>query len=293
MKLTMIIATRERPGLLLRTVTDTLPNVSRQDTRILIAVDEDDHASLDCLKRLPKDDRLTVSVRPREDCRGEKYDRALTEAPADVYLPAVDCAPIITPAFDQKIINVARSFDDGICCVHTPMINGDGVYGFPPGLQAVTAEWVKRIGYIYNHEYPYWFIDHEVDDIARLICRYVPVDVKVNTAELRPAKTHRLRELEFWTSYYDWMTLERRLKARQIINSDDFEGTPGHKAALINNYGPVETRSFEINRYVRNNAAQIEAQRGDQGPPDEGYLRAKARAEQKLARFFEKAKQAA
>lgn len=230
-----------------------------------------------------------MSVRPREDSRGEKYDRALTEAPADVYLPAVDCAPVITPAFDQAIINAARVFDDGICCVHTPMINGS----FPPGLQAFTAGWVEKIGYIYNHEYPFWFIDHETDDLARLICRYVPVDINVNVSELRPDKTMRLRDLAFWTTYYDMMTLERRLKARQIINSPDFEGSHGLKLALCNNYHAVEARSYAINKWVRENAAAIEAQRGEQGSPDEGYLRAKAKAEHKLGLFLEQAKLAA
>ena len=282
MKLSMVIATRNRPDLLLRTVTDTLPNVSRKDTRILLAVDDDDRATLDILKRLPKDERLTVSVKPREDSRGEKYDRVLKEASADVYLPAVDCAPIITPAFDQKIINAARMFDDGIVCIHTPMINGH----FPPGLQAFTAGWVEQMGYIYNHEYPFWFIDHEADDMARLLCRYVPVDVHVNTAEMRPGTTIRLRDLEFWAGYYNKMTLERRMKARQIINSKEFDASPGHKIALCNNYECVEQRSYGINNSVIANAAAIEAQRGDKSPPDEGYLRAKARAEQKLDKLF-------
>jgi glycosyltransferase involved in cell wall biosynthesis len=289
MKLTMVIATRNRPELLLRTVMDTLPNVSRKDTRILLAVDDDDQETIDCLKRLPKDDRLMVSVKPREDSRGEKYDRALTEATADVYLPAVDCAPIVTPAFDQKIINAARMFEDGIVCVHTPMVNGH----FPPGLQAFTAEWVRQFGYIYNHEYPFWFIDHEADDIARLLCRYVPVDVRVNTAEMRPATTIRLRDLAFWADYYNKMTLERRLKVRQIINSKDFDGPPELKIALCNNYECVEQRSYMINNSVIANAAAIEAQRGDKSPPDAGYLRAKAKAEQKLARLLRLYSQAA
>ncbi len=223
-----------------------------------------------------------ASIRPREDSRGEKYDRALTAAPADVYLPAVDCAPILTPAFDQIIINAARLFDDGIACIHTPMVTGH----FPPALQAFTAEWVKQVGYIYNHEYPFWFIDHEADDMARLLCRYVPVDVAVNTAEMRPGTTWRMRDLAFWCDYYNRMTLERRMMARRIINSPEFEGTPGHKIALCNNYEGVEQRSYGINNSVIANAAAIEAQRGDKSPPDAGYLRAKARAEQKLERLY-------
>ena len=57
------------------------------------------------------------------------------------------------------------------------------------GYQAPTAGLVAKLGYIYNPEYPFWFVDHELDDICRMIGRYVCVDVDVSTAPLRPSKT--------------------------------------------------------------------------------------------------------
>lgn len=285
MKLTINIAARGRPDLLLRTVNDTLPNISREDTTLMVSLDDDDPTLQESLEPLMKNRRVQVSLKPREDSRGEKYDRALTEAPADVYLPAVDCAPIITPAFDQKIINAARLFEDGIACIHTPMVNGH----FPPGLVGVTAGWVKQFGYIWTHEYPYWFGDHELDDMARLLCRYLPVDIEVNVAEMRPARTTRMHDVAFWAQYYNLMTFERRLKARQVIQSADFDAPHALKLALCDNFECVEQRSFAINNSVIQNAAAIEAQRGETSPPDAGYLRAKARAEQKLAQFYKQA----
>ena len=203
MNLTMIIATRGRPELLAQTIEHTLPNISRDDTRVLICADDDDHPTIESFRKLSPDQRMTISVKPREDSRGEKYDRALIEAPADIYLPAVDCAPILTPGFDQIIINAARLFPDEIGCVYTPMVNASF-----PGLQAVTTKMVEKLGHIYSHEYPYWFIDHELDDIARMIGRYVCVDVNVSTAPMRPARTIRMWDLAWWTSYFDAMTFE-------------------------------------------------------------------------------------
>ena len=287
MNLTMIVPTRGRPNLLLETLAHTILNVSREDTKILICVDDDDKPTIDALGRLPQDDRVRVSIKPREDSRGEKYDRALTEAKADVYLLAVDCAPVLTPAFDQHIINAARLFPDGIGCVYTPMANASF-----PGYQAPTARLVEKLGYIYNPEYPYWFVDHELDDICRMIGRHVCVDIDVSTAPLRPAKTIRMHDLAFWTSYFDVMTLERRLKARDIINSTDFESPDWLKQVLCNSYQPIEARSYWINNNVRTNAAAIEAQRGETAPPDEGYLRAKAKADKKLIEVFAALKQA-
>ncbi len=286
MSLTINIATRGRPALLLQTVTRTLPNITRDDTKLMISVDRDDPSTLRIIETLPESKHIKVSVKPREDSRGEKYDRALTECPADVYLPAVDCAPILTRGFDQIILDKAALFPDGVGVIRTPFINGV----FPPALQAVTAKFVEKVGYIYNPEYPFWFIDHEVHDLARLIGRYLEVPVEVETAPMRPAKTIRLRDVAFWAGYYDFMALERRNKARQII--DEFKCPEHVKAHLKENYHGIENEARNINESVRRNAANIEAQRGDSGPPDEGYLRARAKAEKKLAALLDQLKAA-
>lgn len=281
MRLTVNIATRGRPERLLKTTEIFLKNMVLDNTALMLSVDDDDKETLDALPKFPIDLRLKVSIKPREDSRGEKYDRALTEHPADVYLPAVDSVPILTPGFDRLILDSARLFPDGIGVVNTPMANSSF-----PGLQAPTAKLVEKLGFIYSHEYPFWFIDHELDDIARMIGRFVFAPVQCLQHEWRPGTTIRLRDLEFWTAYYDLMNIERRAKARAIINSDDFKSPEWLKEILRNSYQVVEARSLQINQGVRQNAKQIEAARGDKGPPDEGYLRAKAKAEQKLSQLL-------
>lgn len=281
MKLTVNIATRGRPELLKKTTEAYLKGMVLDNTALMISADEDDHETIDSLSKLPHDIRLKFSVRPREDSRGEKYDRALKEHPADVYLPAVDSVPILTEGWDKIILDYAKLFEDGIGVVNTPMANASF-----PGLQAPTAKLVEKLGWIYNHEYPFWFIDHELDDIARMIGRFVFAPVKCLQHEWRPGNTTRLRDLEFWTTYYDMMNIERRATARRIINGDDFKSPEWLKEVLRNSYQVVEARSLNINAGVRRSAKEIEAGRGDKGPPDEGYLRAKAKAEKKLAQLL-------
>ncbi len=75
-------------------------------------------------------------------------------------------------------------------------------------------------------------------------------------------------------------------KAREIINSPEFQPGPWLKKVLVNQYQVTEARSKHINWGVRQNAASIEAQRGDSNPEDEGYMRAKTRAEEKLSTFL-------
>jgi len=285
--LTIAIATRGRPGSLRKTVESMVSNATIPNTTIMVCVDEDDAETL-AMRHFIDDKRVLWSSKPREDARGEKYDRALTEAPADVYLLAVDCVTFHTKGFDEEILKKAALFEDGIGCVYTPMANASF-----PGFQAPTAKLVEKIGYTYNHEYPFWFIDHELDDICRMIGRFVFANVKTEHQSMRPGTTIRLRDLAFWTTYFDCMELERRAIARRIILSDDFVATPKQKAILCNQYQLVESRSRNINAGVRHAAAQIEAERGDKGPPDEGYLRAKAAAEAKLETFFKALKAAA
>lgn len=254
----------------------------------MVSVDDDDKETIDSLPKLPP--QVMVSVAPREDSRGAKYDRALSVAPADVYLPAVDCAPLLTDGFDQIILDKAALFPDGIGVVHTPFL-GRGT--FPPGLQAITAGLVRKLGYIYNHEYPFWFIDHEIHDIGRLIGRYFQANVDFRPELWRPANTIRLRDVAFWATYYDMMALERRAKARAIIKGQDFLTPDWQKFDLLENFQVIENEAFNINQNVRNSAAHLEAQRGDKGPPDEGYLRAKAKAEAKLNELHSKLRKAA
>lgn len=297
MKLTVSFPTRGRPDRLVKTVKETLPFVANSQTKLHIAVDDDDKPTLEVLDSLAAlDDRIVIDVRPREDSRGEKADRALTTAPADVYLAAHDCAPILTPAFDQVIINAARLFPDGIGCVYSPMANANF-----PAYQAPTAKLVEKLGGIYSREYPYWFIDHDLDDICRMIGRYVFVDIKVHHSD-RPGKTHRLRDLRFWTCYFDAMTLERRNRAKAIVDSPDFE-SPDWLKEVIKTWHPiVEARSLWLHSHIRdgvmvidgqsrNSCDMIEQSRGEDGPPDAGYLRMKRAAEIKLASVYAELKQ--
>lgn len=279
MSLSLIIQTRDRTDLLRYTLEKTLPNIKRDDTKVLICVDDDDVLTKLKMedKFFPKDPRIIWSVKKREDSRGEKYDRALTLAPASLYLPSVDCAPFTTPGFDQIFLDAAALYPDGIGCVYTPMANASF-----PGILAITHKLVAKLGHIYSHDFPFWFIDHELDDIARMIGRYTTVDVKFETGLTRPTKTIRMWDLAFWTGYFNDMTMDRRAAAQNIILGDDFETPRWLKFVLLGAYHPIEARSYWINNNVRSQAAEIEAQRGETGPRDEGYLRAKARAEKRL-----------
>lgn len=281
MKLTMALASRGRPDLLLKTVKRTAENMVLPDTTLLVCLDEDDKCVAAGIngpfaeELRAVDPRVKVSVKPREDSRGEKYDRALTEAPADIYMPTCDYSALITPGFDKIICEAADTFPDGIGVVNTQMAN----LSFPH-YQAVTAKWVEVVGYIYSHVYPFWFIDHEIDDLQRMTGRGVFADVECAPEPVNNGlhKTIGLRDLEFWANLYDVARVERERIASVII--DRLVDQTWHKTVLKKNWPQVHERSWNINEGVRKNADHIEQTRGGvESQADERYQRIKARAE--------------
>lgn len=276
MGLTINFGSRSRPNDLVLTLHESLKYLSRNDTKVLVSLDDDDQPSIDAVSRFPDDKRLIVSIKPREDNRGAKCDRSLTEAPNDVYTVGHDAAPIITPGWDQIIVDAAKLFPDGIGVVCSGMANASF-----PALQAVTQKWVDVVGYTYNPAYPFWFIDHELDDLCRMTGRFVFVPhLEVQTGPRRPAKTIRLRDLTFWCDYYDLAKLRRRAVAERII--DALDQPKWQKKIMRTWFPPVEARSDWIHHTIRENAFAIEQERGERGEPDAGYLLAFERARQEV-----------
>lgn len=275
MKLTINIATRGRPEIVADTVRRMAPHMALPNTTLLVSIDDDDTPSVNDASRLLVDDRVMVAVAPREDSRGAKYDRALKLAPADVYLLAVDFAPVVTTGFDAMILEAAAQLPDGIGCVGSVHPNG-----CLQAYQAPTAKMAERLGYLYSHEFPFWFIDHELDDYARMIGRYPLVPIELD-ASRRAAKTIGLRDVAFWATYYDAGTFRRRQKAEDILQ---VMTEPEWRKSFARNQWPrIEAMSRAVNDSVRANAASLEASRGGlESAPDERYRRIKLKAEATL-----------
>lgn len=263
MSLAIGLATRGRPELLRRTLEMTLPNVGDESTRLAVLADDDDET----MRGFEFDDpRVMLNVAPREDALGEKFNRVLRIAPADVYMVMVDYAPHVTPGFDKRICASAGLFPDGIGVVYSHLAN----LSFPL-LNAVTARWAEITGGIYPGYFPYWFTDHWLDDLARMTDRIACADVHVDVIK-RPG-TQGMREPGFWAVFYDSLMFERRKIAERII--DSLEEPVWRKAVMRSRMHLVDERSRILNNIVRGIP-------GTDTTTDERYLRAKARAMVKL-----------
>lgn len=245
MKLSICLAARKRPELLRHTIEMTLGNIAEPNTNFVIAVDEDDPDTITAAMEFEGTRHIAVSIRPREDSFGAKYNRVLEIAPADVYLPMADYAPHITPGFDTKILEAASYFPDGIGVVYNHMAN----LSFPD-VNGVTHGLVQKLGYLYPPYFPYWFVDHWIDDIAKLIGRISFADVVLDKSK-RPG-THDRREVGWWATFYDAGMIHRRHLARSIIESEDFQEPEWRKRLLLSDYHMlIEGRSKMTNDSAR------------------------------------------
>lgn len=269
MNLVISLATRGRPPQLMETIHRSVSNWVVPSTRMVVQVDADDEPTLALLamNSLPKG--VSVNALPREDTIADKWNRALS-VPADLYLVAADDDPYVTPGYDAKLLEAAARFPDGIGMV----------YGHPANasfscLVAPTAKLAEKMGYLQPPYFPYWFVDHWTDDVARMIGRISFADVR--TDQSRAGKTQELREPAWWSTFFDAAYLMRRQQAHAIIDAKDFKSPRWQKALLRAHHPMIEYRSRWINENVRREARQLEGWSG-LTVADARYQRVKARA---------------
>lgn len=269
MKLVISMATRGRPEQVVDTIKRSVVNWTHPETTMQVQLDHDDPAPFDYLKTAKIHERVLLNVQQREDTIAAKWNRALA-VPADVYLVVGDDDPYITSGYDTKILEAAKRFPDGIGMVYGHLAN----LSFS-GSVAPTAGLCKKMGYIQPELFPYWFVDHWTDDIARIIGRISVADIR--TDQSRAGKTQEMREVYWWATFFDACYLMRRRQAHGIIDSTDFAGEGWHKELLRTHHPLIEQRSRGINQTVRADSKRLEGW-STMDLKDERYLRVKRKA---------------
>lgn len=274
-KLLISLATRGRPERLVDTVTKSVANWREPDTRMQVQLDADDptlEETLGKLTDLPcvQDNIVHLNVQPREDTLADKWNRAVL-TPADVYLVAADDDPYVTEGYDSLILRAADRFPDGIGIVYGHLAN----LSFT-GAVAPTRRFIELSGgVIFPPLFPYWFVDHWTDDVAKIIGRISFANIR--TDQSQAGVTQEMREPAWWATFFDCAYLLRRKQAHDIIDHSDFVCSEWQKALLKANHPLVDVRSRMINHSVRSQAKQLTQWAGNLAF-DERYNRVKSRA---------------
>lgn len=277
MKLAITLASRGRPQQLVETVRRSIVNWTHPNTQMWIQLDDDDAASIGACEAAGFPKSVHLNAQPREDTIAEKWNRILS-VPADVYSVAADDDPYVTPGYDASILKAAEIFPDGIGMVYGHLAN----LSFTCSLSA-TARWCEMLGFLQPALFPYWFVDHWTDDLARITGRIAFSDHR--TDQSRAGKTQEMREPGWWATFYDAAYLMRRKQAHKIITSPDFHCLPWQRRQLLTGHPLIEARSRGINEGVRQQSQQLEGWSGLNNQ-DERYQRVRARAVELIPRLL-------
>ncbi len=302
--ITLCIASRGRHKLLAHTMAVTLGNAVRDDTRVMVAIDDDDPFP-GGNGLWPDALRADYTVAPRDLTLGEKYNRAFNAAlnnehllpgssarpgrkrkitavgrDGDLFVPFVDAVGITTPGWDQILVDAAAQFDDGIGAVYF------GERRDPlslPRMQGITRKFIEVQGFFMPEGFPFWWYDTHSNEVSWLSRRVIYADVQLEPTP-PTKKTRGARDIKFWGDAYYALRGERYDIAARIVAASDY---PAWQRAMIMQEIPywgeiLNNREAQTTRDVAW-AAQYEQQIGFDAPADTRYNKAKALMVERLA----------
>lgn len=210
------LATRGRPDLLLNTLQITSSNIKEEDTRIVVLVDFDDHKTTEIIDKICVIPHCCFFPIKREASLGAKYNRISDWTLTVGYIPTcylamVDYTPITTPGFDSLILSKCDEFPDGIGVFLSDKAN----LSFS-GLNGWTTKTAQALGYLYPPYFPYWFLDHWIEDVAWMVNRVIHVPISIDR-QLRPG-TQNKRDFPYWCNFWNHSVHLRELDAQKLIN---------------------------------------------------------------------------
>ena len=276
MKVAVCIASRGRPELLSRTLTQLTAGRVLPDTFLAVGVDKDDPSSL--LHMPQYHGSAGFSVEDREDSLGAKYNRIQQScSPADLCVLWADDIVMPDRGWDAKLAKAAETLSDQCGVVFFGHIPGV----LQPGI-AVTQRMIDEIGFFCPTEFPYWWSDTFWLELASMTGREVNADVAVDLMNDIKGASRGVREILFWAELWDAMRPQRVATAKRIIErgSEPFL----RKQRLIANL-PHEAERWRLSNSILRSpadAARLEAYYGYDAPADERYMRLKAKAEKML-----------
>lgn len=266
MKIAVCIASRGRPEQLRKTLEYLQSTMELPETVISVAIDSDDMLG-DAFVNTP---RVLWSSYPREDCLGEKYNRAQKQVDADVFLLWADDMTIITPAWDRKLADAAKTFGADAGVLYFGKVEGV----FLPGV-AVNKKMIEYMGRFHNELFFFWFGETWVDEIGRFADRILHVNIDVQLLEGVKGKSRGVREITFWAELFDRMRPARRAIAEKII--DESSEPTWRKIQLRQRLAGLEQWLAQRNSKLRDpeQAKMLEKFYSSGDAPDERYDRMK------------------
>jgi hypothetical protein len=293
-ELCVILATRGRPELLCEMFESLRANTARKDlTSVWLYIDEDDQVTREAIeKKIFPDPGMPVNwyVGPQTGGLGQPHQVLwnASNRTAQVYVTSVDDARFDTSGWDDIVRTEYDRFPDGVLLAfpHDPMTADQATYPiFGWG-------WLQVLGSVYTGYFPYWFEDKWVDQVGRMAGRCVKLAFDLPPIRGK-GRTKRMRNLPFWTRFFQLTLDERKDVARKLIDAIHPEDGSKRREALA----ALETAAMEFAKEEKSfsdlycifqEERHTELTDADRQKFDEKYFSTEARA---VARLISRARE--
>ncbi len=233
-EISILCATRGRPEMLGESFQSLRASTVRKEkTHLWIYVDEDDEVTRKAIeaKTIP-DPGLPVHwhIAPRTAGLGQIH-QALWSASgkaSEVYMFASDKSHFATPGWDEVIRKKAAAHPDGVMLAfaHDPNTADQGTYPI------LGWNWIQTLGYFFPGYFPFWFDDLWMDQIGRMVGRFEKLPIVIAPVGGTRGRTQRMRNVPFWTRFFQLMLPEREDAARRLIAAMHPQDEAARNAAL-------------------------------------------------------------
>lgn len=271
LKIAIAIASRGRPASLIGAIAATWRLQSAQHLlAFTVAVDDDDDKTLAALDLLKMDGEIPVTpvIAPRAPYLAAAQNRAIAAAVgSDLVTLLTDRTYVITPGFDVGVADAAMKYPNRILWWSNPADPDTTVPIIPHTLLDV-MNWNPL-----PEVYSFWWTDTHLAELDRMIFGGPSLRIRPMFSGAR-GHTTRGRDFLFWTQLWVALRPRRMAEAKRLAES---LGLPWNEPP------PEMMEDFHArDRHLLANADAFMRAFGDQRPPDEGYLLAKARAEKMM-----------
>lgn len=278
MKLGIVLPSRGRPDGLKRMVASLLDNAAKPDRVTIFAGLDADDPTLPQTEGIAGVERV---IRAPEPTVAKMIDNLARQAEE-----ACDA----TIRMDDDFICETRGWDDNAECM-----TGLGLW-LPddpthPGhfmsfaaMSSEMARWLReRQGFVHAPWFPFWFTDTWLNEIADMASAKGVIDMSISQPDGR-GKTHGLRDVLFWTRFFDGFRLFRKRMAAMLIHEIYPDGIL-KRTALMKLDERMRIAELNTERLILpEHIAHFEAKaEGETGTASARYLNAKAAAERMIA----------
>jgi hypothetical protein len=220
--ITLLLPTRGRPEMLGQ-VFDSLEHATARKDKVAVwlYIDHDDAPTLEAIQsgRFGKYSfGIHWVVGDRTASLGELHNITWQECTSGsgIFMLHADDTSFVTHGWDDIIRAAFDKYPDRILVAHPH----DPALHEPTFQMILSAEWMAATGYFSTAWFPFWFDDVWLDQIGQMIGRRAQLPIQLGLIGGK-GKTMRMRNMAFWTSFYNH-TLDERVataaKLREIIH---------------------------------------------------------------------------